>query len=99
MGYSMKALKNQLNLEIGKRRGNFRCIGRTLEVEAQLSNLASITQVVDPKLHKHIEHIGGGDYVFAFRMLMVLFRQEFYKMHNLVSLFCFVQFLSPYFEK
>lgn len=58
-------------------RGNFRCTGRTLGVEAQLSNLASITQVIDPKLHKHIEHIGGGDYVFAFRMLMVLFRREF----------------------
>ncbi|XP_004487596.1 rab GTPase-activating protein 22-like [Cicer arietinum] len=58
-------------------RGNFRCTGRSVGVEAQLSNLASITQVIDPKLHKHIEHIGGGDYVFAFRMLMVLFRREF----------------------
>lgn len=36
------------------KRGNFRCTGRTLGVEAQLSNLASITQVIDPKLHKHI---------------------------------------------
>ncbi|CAI8617546.1 unnamed protein product [Vicia faba] len=58
-------------------RGNFRCTNNSVGVEAQLSNLALITQVVDPKLHQHIEHIGGGDYLFAFRMLMVLFRREF----------------------
>lgn len=58
-------------------RGNFRCTERSVGVEAQLSNLASITQVIDPKLHQHLEHLGGGDYLFAFRMLMVLFRREF----------------------
>ncbi|CAK8577189.1 unnamed protein product [Lathyrus sativus] len=58
-------------------RGNFRCTNNSVGVEAQLSNLALITQVIDPKLHQHIEHIGGGDYLFAFRMLMVLFRREF----------------------
>ncbi|KAK7405081.1 hypothetical protein VNO78_06266 [Psophocarpus tetragonolobus] len=58
-------------------RGNFRCTGNSVGVEAQLSTLATITQVVDPKLHQHIEHIGGGDYLFAFRMIMVLFRREF----------------------
>ncbi|KAK7290825.1 hypothetical protein RIF29_05547 [Crotalaria pallida] len=58
-------------------RGNFRCTGSSVGVEAQLSHLASITQVIDPKLHKHLEHVGGGDYLFAFRMLMVLFRREF----------------------
>ncbi|KAI4322811.1 hypothetical protein L6164_022470 [Bauhinia variegata] len=58
-------------------RGNFRCTDSSVGVETQLSNLASITQVIDPKLHQHIEHLGGGDYLFAFRMLMVLFRREF----------------------
>lgn len=58
-------------------RGNFRCTESSVGVEAQLSNLASVTQVIDPKLHKHLEHLGGGDYLFAFRMLMVLFRREF----------------------
>ncbi|XP_027341464.1 GTPase-activating protein GYP7-like isoform X4 [Abrus precatorius] len=58
-------------------RGNFRCTDNSVGVEAQLSNLASVTQVVDPKLHKHLEHLGGGGYLFAFRMLMVLFRREF----------------------
>ncbi|PIN15129.1 Ypt/Rab-specific GTPase-activating protein GYP7 [Handroanthus impetiginosus] len=58
-------------------RGNFRCTGRSVGVEAQLGNLASVTQVVDPKLHRHLETLGGGDYLFAIRMLMVLFRREF----------------------
>ncbi|KAI3456971.1 hypothetical protein Pfo_013634 [Paulownia fortunei] len=58
-------------------RGNFRCTESSVGVEAQLGNLASITQVVDPKLHQHFETLGGGDYLFAFRMLMVLFRREF----------------------
>lgn len=58
-------------------RGNFRCTGRTVGVETQLSNLAEITQVIDPKLHQHLDALGGGDYLFAFRMLMVLFRREF----------------------
>ncbi|XP_054811040.1 rab GTPase-activating protein 22-like [Prosopis cineraria] len=58
-------------------RGNFRCTDSSVGVESQLSTLASITQVLDPKLHEHLEHLGGGDYLFAFRMLMVLFRREF----------------------
>ncbi|XP_074310986.1 rab GTPase-activating protein 22-like [Silene latifolia] len=58
-------------------RGNFRATGRSIGVEAQLSNLSAITQVVDPKLHQHLETLGGGDYLFAIRMLMVLFRREF----------------------
>ncbi|PIA26758.1 hypothetical protein AQUCO_08900011v1, partial [Aquilegia coerulea] len=69
-------------------RGNFRCIESSVGVETQLSNLASITQTLDPKLHQHLGTIyaetlggavggGGGDYLFAFRMLMVLFRREF----------------------
>ncbi|KAL3636797.1 hypothetical protein CASFOL_019096 [Castilleja foliolosa] len=57
-------------------RGNFRCTGDSVGVESQLVNLASVTQVIDPKLHQHLDTIGGGDYLFAFRMLMVLFRRE-----------------------
>ncbi|CAJ1956774.1 unnamed protein product [Sphenostylis stenocarpa] len=59
------------------KRGNFRCTENSVGVSSQLSDLASVTQVIDPKLHKHLEHLGGGDYLFAFRMLMVLFRREF----------------------
>lgn len=58
-------------------RGNFRCTESSVGVEAQLGNLASVTQIIDPKLHQHLENLGGGDYLFAFRMLMVLFRREF----------------------
>lgn len=58
-------------------RGNFRCTESSVGVETQLTNLAAVTQVVDPKLHQHLETLGGGDYLFAFRMLMVLFRREF----------------------
>ncbi|XP_050219485.1 rab GTPase-activating protein 22-like [Mercurialis annua] len=58
-------------------RGNFRCTESSVGVETQLNNLASITQVIDPKLHQHLDALGGGDYLFAFRMLMVLFRREF----------------------
>ncbi|XVF03960.1 hypothetical protein REPUB_Repub05bG0039000 [Reevesia pubescens] len=58
-------------------RGNFRCTESSVGVEAQLGNLAAVTQVIDPKLHHHLETLGGGDYLFAFRMLMVLFRREF----------------------
>jgi hypothetical protein len=58
-------------------RGNFKCTNTSIGVEAQLSNLASVTQIIDPKLHQHLETLGGGHYLFAFRMLMVLFRREF----------------------
>ncbi|KAI3675582.1 hypothetical protein L1987_85172 [Smallanthus sonchifolius] len=58
-------------------RGNFRCTGNSVGVEAQLDILANVNQVVNPKLHQHFEHLGGGGYLFAFRMLMVSFRREF----------------------
>ncbi|KAE8678061.1 early nodulin-like protein 3-like [Hibiscus syriacus] len=58
-------------------RGNFRCTESSVGVESQLSHLAMVTQVIDPKLHQHLEKLGGGDYLFAVRMLMVLFRREF----------------------
>ncbi|KAL6638606.1 hypothetical protein ACP70R_023717 [Stipagrostis hirtigluma subsp. patula] len=57
-------------------RGNFRCTEQSIGVENQLQHLASIIQVLDPKLHGHLETLGGGDYLFAFRMFMVLFRRE-----------------------
>ncbi|MBA0792177.1 hypothetical protein Gohar_016699, partial [Gossypium harknessii] len=58
-------------------RGNFQCTETFVGVQTQLSNLATVTQVIDPKLHQHLETPGGGNYLFAFRMLMVLFRREF----------------------
>ncbi|WZZ59755.1 hypothetical protein YC2023_059862 [Brassica napus] len=45
---------------------------RSVGVEAQLTHLSSITQIIDPKLHQHL-----GDYLCAIRMLMVQFRREF----------------------
>ncbi|KAJ4968563.1 hypothetical protein NE237_015264 [Protea cynaroides] len=57
-------------------RGNFKTTGSSIGVQSQLSTLAEIIKVVDPKLHRHIENLDGGEYVFAFRMLMVLFRRE-----------------------
>ncbi|XP_051125752.1 uncharacterized protein LOC127247781 isoform X3 [Andrographis paniculata] len=58
-------------------RGNFRGTERSVGVEAQLGKLASVTQVIDPKLHQHLETLGAGNYLFAIRMLMVMFRREF----------------------
>ncbi|KAL5736024.1 hypothetical protein ACOSQ2_030812 [Xanthoceras sorbifolium] len=53
------------------------CTESSVGVEAQLGNLAAVTQVIDPKLHQHLETLGRGDYLFAVRMPMVLFRREF----------------------
>ncbi|WOL12927.1 TBC1 domain family member 15-like [Canna indica] len=58
-------------------RGNFKCTSSSIGVQAQLTLLSSILKSVDPKLHEHIENLDGGEYLFAFRMLMVLFRREF----------------------
>lgn len=58
-------------------RANFKCTTGSLGVRSQLTVLSSIMQSVDPKLHEHIENLDGGEYLFAFRMLMVLFRREF----------------------
>ncbi|OVA19200.1 Rab-GTPase-TBC domain [Macleaya cordata] len=58
-------------------RGNFKCTKSSIGVQSQLSTLAAIVKVVDPKLHRHLEDLDGGQYLFAFRMLMVLFRREF----------------------
>ncbi|KAJ4844047.1 hypothetical protein Tsubulata_013453 [Turnera subulata] len=58
-------------------RENFRCSASSMGVQAQLGTLSQIIRTVDPKLHQHLEELDGGEYLFAFRMLMVLFRREF----------------------
>ncbi|CAK9140602.1 unnamed protein product [Ilex paraguariensis] len=58
-------------------RENFRCTRSSMGVQSQLNILSQIIKVVDPKLHQHLEDLDGGEYLFAFRMLMVLFRREF----------------------
>ncbi|XP_074279027.1 uncharacterized protein LOC141603801 isoform X2 [Silene latifolia] len=58
-------------------RDNFKTTATSIGVQARLSTLSSIIKVIDPKLHQHLEDLDGGEYLFAFRMLMVLFRREF----------------------
>lgn len=58
-------------------RENFRCTEQAVGVQKQLANLGLVLQVVDPKLYKHLDDLGGSSFIFAFRMLMVLFRREF----------------------
>lgn len=58
-------------------RENFMCISSFMGVQSQLSTLSQVIKVVDPNLHQHLEELDGGEYLFAFRMLMVLFRREF----------------------
>lgn len=58
-------------------RENFRSSTSSMGVQSQLGTLSQIMKVVDPKLHQHLEELDGGEYLFAFRMLMVLFRREF----------------------
>ncbi|KAJ6306466.1 hypothetical protein OIU78_021727 [Salix suchowensis] len=63
--------------EITELRENFRCSASSMGVQTQLSTLSQVIKTVDPKLHQHLEALDGGEYLFAFRMLMVLFRREF----------------------
>ncbi|KAJ8899524.1 hypothetical protein K2173_018498 [Erythroxylum novogranatense] len=58
-------------------RENFRCSTSSIGVQTQLSTLSQVIKTIDPKLHQHLEDLDGGEYLFAFRMLMVLFRREF----------------------
>lgn len=58
-------------------RDNFKTSATSIGVQARLSTLSAIIKVIDPKLHQHLEELDGGEYLFAFRMLMVLFRREF----------------------
>ncbi|XP_024534203.1 TBC1 domain family member 15-like [Selaginella moellendorffii] len=58
-------------------RENFRCTNKMMGVQKELSFLAAAMRVIDPKLHRTLEALGGSNYVFAFRMLMVNFRREF----------------------
>ncbi|KAH7838612.1 hypothetical protein Vadar_028939 [Vaccinium darrowii] len=57
-------------------RENFRSSATSMGVQSQLSTLAGIIRAIDPKLHEHLEELDGGQYLFALRMLMVLFRRE-----------------------
>ncbi|KAG9144997.1 hypothetical protein Leryth_017449 [Lithospermum erythrorhizon] len=58
-------------------RENFRCSARSMGVQSQLAILSQIIKTIDPMLHRHLEELDGGEYLFAFRMLMVVFRREF----------------------
>ncbi|KAL5702350.1 hypothetical protein ACHQM5_027578 [Ranunculus cassubicifolius] len=58
-------------------RGNFKSTAQSLGVRSQLSILAKVIKAVDPRLHHHLEDLDGGEYLFAVRMLMALFRREF----------------------
>ncbi|CAA0832190.1 Ypt/Rab-GAP domain of gyp1p superfamily protein [Striga hermonthica] len=58
-------------------RENFRSTTSYMGVQSQLGTLAQIIKAIDPKLHQHLEELDGGEYLFAIRMLMVLFRREF----------------------
>ncbi|KAK8541549.1 hypothetical protein V6N12_014180 [Hibiscus sabdariffa] len=58
-------------------RDNFRSDTTSIGVQSQLVTLSHVIKTVDPKLHQHLEELDGGEYLFAFRMLMVLFRREF----------------------
>lgn len=58
-------------------RENFRCSTTSLGVQSQLNTLGQVIKTIDPKLHQHLEELDGGEYLFAIRMLMVLFRREF----------------------
>ncbi|GMH20463.1 hypothetical protein Nepgr_022304 [Nepenthes gracilis] len=58
-------------------RENFKVTATSIGVQSQLSTLSAIIEVIDPKLHQHLEDLDGGEYLFAFQMLMVLFRREF----------------------
>ncbi|XP_048429768.1 TBC1 domain family member 15-like isoform X3 [Pyrus x bretschneideri] len=58
-------------------RENFRCSASSIGVQSQLGTLSQVIRTIDPKLHQHLDDLDGGEYLFAFRMLMVLFRREF----------------------
>ncbi|CAN8271022.1 unnamed protein product [Cochlearia groenlandica] len=58
-------------------RENFRATATSMGVQTQLGELSQVIKTVDPRLHQHLEDLDGGEYLFAIRMLMVLFRREF----------------------
>jgi len=42
-------------------RDNFSCTDKEVGVQKQLGVLATLLKVLDPKLHQHIDSIGGGN--------------------------------------
>ncbi|KAF2294918.1 hypothetical protein GH714_027013 [Hevea brasiliensis] len=58
-------------------RENFRTSATSIGVQAQLSTLSQVIKTVDPMLHQHLEDLGGGEYLFAFRMLMLMWAMEY----------------------
>lgn len=79
------------------KRGNFRCIGNSIGVEAQLGNLASITQVIDPKLHQHL----GKSYKllvwFVFAPFLLRLLQHEAKYHSLLLVRCYTKCKTFFF--
>lgn len=53
-----------LFFSVNLKRGNFRCTESSVGVEAQLSNLATVTQIIDPKLHQHL-----GMFIFLYHLV------------------------------
>ncbi|KAF3341177.1 TBC1 domain family member 15 isoform X2 [Carex littledalei] len=58
-------------------RGNFITTATSIGVRSELMILSNIIKAVDPKLHEHIENLDGGEYLFAFRMLMLMWSMEY----------------------
>ncbi|BBN20771.1 hypothetical protein MPTK1_4g13805 [Marchantia polymorpha subsp. ruderalis] len=56
-------------------RQNFQMEG-PVGVMKQLEALPKILEVADPQMHRHLAAIGADNFLFAFRMLLVLFRRE-----------------------
>jgi hypothetical protein len=45
-------------------------------IRGQLNRIAAILERGDPELYRHLSEIGAGDCIFAYRMVVVLFRRE-----------------------
>lgn len=56
-------------------RQNFQMEG-PVGVMKQLEALSRILEVTDPQMSKHLAGVGADNFLFAFRMLLVLFRRE-----------------------
>eukprot|EP00741_Cyanophora_paradoxa_P003819 tig00000718_g3713.t1 len=54
-------------------------------MQAQLLELSSIVRTVDPALHEHLSMNGCGNFFFAFRWVLIIFKREF-EMHQVLRL-------------